>query len=70
MLNSSAKDFSRSIDSQYGKGIKMGFIGLFDTVPSIAGFTNIGQVTSPIAPGVKLYLDRILQRCCPSRSSR
>jgi hypothetical protein len=58
LLNNSAKDFSRSFDSQYGNGIKMGFIGLFDTVPSIAGFTNLGQVTSPIAPGVKLYLDR------------
>lgn len=58
LLNSSARDFSRTFDSQYGSGINMGFIGLFDTVPSIAGFTNFGQVKSPIAPGVKLYLDR------------
>ncbi|WP_445178768.1 T6SS phospholipase effector Tle1-like catalytic domain-containing protein [Pseudomonas sp. McL0111] len=58
LLNQSAKDFSRNFDSQYGSGINMGFIGLFDTVPSIAGFTNFGQVQSPIAPGVKLYLDR------------
>jgi hypothetical protein len=35
----------------------MGFIGLFDTVPSIAGLTNFGMVKSPIAPGIKLYLD-------------
>jgi hypothetical protein len=58
LLNSSASDFSRSFDGQYGSGIDMGFIGLFDTVPSIAGFTNFGRVKSPIAPGVKLYLDR------------
>lgn len=35
----------------------MGFIGPVDTVPSIAGFTNFGRVQSPIAPGIKLYLD-------------
>ncbi|BBP70315.1 hypothetical protein PHLH6_23190 [Pseudomonas sp. Seg1] len=58
LLNRNARDFSRSFDSHYGSGIKMGFIGLFDTVPSIAGFTNFGRVKSPIAPGVKLYLDR------------
>jgi len=58
LLNSNARDFSRNFDSQFGGGIKMGFIGLFDTVPSIAGFTNFGRVKSPIAPGVRLYLDR------------
>ncbi|WP_455805735.1 phospholipase effector Tle1 domain-containing protein [Pseudomonas fluorescens] len=58
LLNGSARDFSRTFGSQYGSGINMGFIGLFDTVPSIAGFTNFGRVKSPIAPGVKLYLDR------------
>lgn len=58
LLNSNAGDFSRNFDNQYGNGIKMGFIGLFDTVPSIAGFTNFGRVKSPIAPGVRLYLDR------------
>lgn len=36
----------------------MGFIGLFDTVPSVAGFTNVGNIQSPVAPGIKLYLDR------------
>jgi hypothetical protein len=58
LLNSNARSFNRSFDSQYGRGISMGFIGLFDTVPSIAGFTNFGQVQSAIAPGVKLYLDK------------
>lgn len=36
----------------------MGFIGLFDTVPSIAGLDNLGNVKSAVAPGIKLYLDR------------
>ncbi len=58
ILNRNAADFSRTFDNKYGNGIKMGFIGLFDTVPSIAGFTNLGRVKSPIAPGVRLYLDR------------
>jgi hypothetical protein len=58
LLNRNAGDFSRTFDNQYGNDIKMGFIGLFDTVPSIAGFTNLGRVKSPIAPGVRLYLDR------------
>ncbi|MFG6207487.1 phospholipase effector Tle1 domain-containing protein [Pseudomonas retamae] len=58
VLNGSARDFSRTFDSQYGRGINVGFIGLFDTVPSVAGFSNLGQVQSPVAPGVKLYLDR------------
>ncbi len=53
-----AKNFSRTFSDEYGGGINMGFIGLFDTVPSIAGFTNFGRVKSPIAPGVRLYLDR------------
>lgn len=58
LLRSNSKNVSRTFNDQYGNGINMGFIGLFDTVPSIAGFTNFGQVKSPTAPGVKLYLDR------------
>ncbi|MBS4086134.1 T6SS phospholipase effector Tle1-like catalytic domain-containing protein [Pseudomonas rustica] len=58
LLNGYSSEFSGSFDSQYGNGIKMGFVGLFDTVPSIAGFTNFGRVKSAIAPGVRLYLDR------------
>ena len=58
LLRSNSRDFSRTFNYQYSSGINMGFIGLFDTVPSIAGFTNFGRVKSPIAPGVKLYLDR------------
>jgi hypothetical protein len=58
LLTAYASNFSRTFNDQYGSSINMGFIGLFDTVPSIAGFTNFGRVKSPIAPGVKLYLDR------------
>lgn len=57
LLSTYAHNFSRTFLDQYGSSIRMGFIGLFDTVPSIAGFTNFGRVQSPIAPGIKLYLD-------------
>ncbi len=57
LLATYANNFSRTFVDQYGGSFRMGFIGLFDTVPSIAGFTNLGRVKSPIAPGVKLYLD-------------
>jgi hypothetical protein len=58
VLRSNAKAFSSSFNDQFKSGINMGFIGLFDTVPSIAGLANLGNVKSAIAPGVKLYLDR------------
>ena len=57
LLSTYAHNFSRTFLDQYGSNVRMGFIGLFDTVPSIAGFTNLGRVQSPIAPGIKLYLD-------------
>jgi hypothetical protein len=58
VLRSNPKGFSSSFGGQYNSEIIMGFIGLFDTVPSVAGFTNIGNIQSPVAPGIKLYLDR------------
>ena len=58
ILRSNVRALSSTFNDQYKSSINMGFIGLFDTVPSIAGFTNLGDVKSPIAPGVKLYLDR------------
>lgn len=54
--NSSA--FGPGFTGQYNTEVMVGFIGLFDTVPSIAGITNLGNIQSPVAPGVKLYLDR------------
>lgn len=58
VLRSIPKGFSSGFGTQYNSEIIMGFIGLFDTVPSVAGFTNIGNIQSPVAPGIKLYLDR------------
>lgn len=58
VIRSNSSGFSPSFDSQYNSEIIMGFIGLFDTVPSVAGVTNLGNIQSPVAPGIKLYLDR------------
>jgi len=58
VLRSNPEAFSKTFIDQYNADIRMGFIGLFDTVPSIAGWSNFGNVKSPIATGIKLYLDR------------
>ena len=58
VLRNNASDFSRTFIDQYQGSINMGFIGLFDTVPSVAGWSNFGNVKSPVATGIKLYLDR------------
>ena len=58
ILRSVADAFSSTFSDQYKSDINMGFIGLFDTVPSIAGWSNLGDIKSPIATGIKLYLDR------------
>lgn len=36
----------------------MGFIGLFDTVESVAGLDNLGDVRSRVVPGLRIYLPR------------
>lgn len=56
VLRGNANAFGRSFIEQYQRDINMGFIGLFDTVASIAGLSNLGNVSSAIAPGLKLYL--------------
>lgn len=58
VLRSNANAFSRTFLDQYQGSINMGFIGLFDTVPSIAGWSNLGDIKSSVATGIKLYLDR------------
>ncbi|KAA0973164.1 phospholipase effector Tle1 domain-containing protein, partial [Pseudomonas sp. ANT_J28] len=58
VLRSNPNAYSATFNDQYKSGIHMGFIGLFDTVPSIAGWSNLGNIKSPIATGIKLYLDR------------
>jgi hypothetical protein len=57
VLRSNASDFSRTFIDQYQSSINIGFIGLYDTVPSVAGWSNLGNVKSPVATGIKLYLD-------------
>ncbi|CAI8795964.1 phospholipase effector Tle1 domain-containing protein [Pseudomonas chlororaphis] len=58
ILHDYSKAFSPRFNRQYGNDVDMGFIGLFDTVPSVAGLSNLGNVRSAIAPGIKLHLDR------------
>ncbi|SFQ58168.1 Uncharacterized alpha/beta hydrolase domain [Pseudomonas sp. NFPP07] len=58
ILHSHSEALSPNFNRQYGHDVDMGFIGLFDTVPSIAGLSNLGNVRSAIAPGIKLHLDR------------
>jgi hypothetical protein len=58
ILRGNADAFSSTFSVQYKSDINMGFIGLFDTVPSIAGWSNLGNIKSPVATGIKLYLDR------------
>lgn len=48
--------FARGFSKVFGEGVKTGFIGLFDTVASVGGLSNLGYVRSPAAPGIKLYL--------------
>ncbi|MBP3998106.1 phospholipase effector Tle1 domain-containing protein [Pseudomonas koreensis] len=58
VLRNLPRAFGPRFNDQYKSDINMGFIGLFDTVPSIAGWSNLGNIKSPIATGIKLYLDR------------
>jgi len=58
VLRSNEMHLSRTFVDQFKSSINIGFIGLFDTVPSIAGWSNLGNIKSPIATGIKLYLDR------------
>ncbi|MGE8497887.1 MAG: T6SS phospholipase effector Tle1-like catalytic domain-containing protein [Pseudomonas sp.] len=56
LLREGADAFSPTFNDQYQRDITMGFIGLFDTVASVAGLANLGNVRSAIAPGVNLHL--------------
>ncbi|RKS27563.1 putative alpha/beta hydrolase family protein DUF2235 [Pseudomonas sp. WPR_5_2] len=48
--------FARTFSKVFGEGVSTGFIGLFDTVASVGGLSNLGYIRSPATPGVKLYL--------------
>ncbi len=56
-LRDNARAFGSTFVDQYQRDINMGFIGLFDTVASVAGLINLGNVRSAITPGIKLHLD-------------
>jgi hypothetical protein len=56
VLRSNGKAFARSFIDQYQHDINMGVIGLFDTVAAVAGLSNLGNVSSPVAPGLRLHL--------------
>lgn len=60
VLNRHSSGFGRTFLDLYKSDINMGFIGLFDTVASIAGLANLGNVRSSVAPGLRLYLPRTL----------
>lgn len=56
VLNQTKAKFSRFfMPDTYD--IRTGFVGLFDTVASVAGLSNLGNYSSHRTPGLKLYLD-------------
>lgn len=57
-LRDNSQTFSPNFIGRYQRDINMGFIGLFDTVTAVAGLANLGNVSSSIAPWVKLHLPR------------
>ncbi|WP_183781338.1 DUF2235 domain-containing protein [Pseudomonas sp. JAI115] len=60
ILTQYERALSRTFLDYYNSDIRIGFIGLFDTVASIGGFSNGWNVQSPITPGVRLHLPRAL----------
>jgi hypothetical protein len=63
-LGQTIKMFRRAFDEtfsgEYQQDIQMGFIGLFETVASVGGLANLGNVQSRKAPWLNLYLPRSL----------
>lgn len=58
VLQGNASAFDKGFVDRYGRDITVGFIGLFDTVASVGGLANLGNVRSATAPGLNLYLPR------------
>ena len=57
-LQNNAKGFAPDFVERYQYGFNVGFIGLFDTVASVGGLTNFGNIRSTVTPGINLYLPR------------
>ncbi|NBA96655.1 PAAR domain-containing protein [Pseudomonas sp. R5(2019)] len=58
VLKNNKMAFTQSFEVDYQRDLEVGFIGLFDTVASVGGWTNFGYVRSPHAPGINLHLPR------------
>lgn len=57
-LQDNSKSFSSDFDGRFQRSVNMGFIGLFDTVASVGGLANLGNVRSSITPWLNLHLPR------------
>jgi len=57
-LHDNPKAFCSSFVARYQRGIDVRFIGLFDTVASVGGLANLGNIRSSITPGLNLHLPR------------
>lgn len=57
-LQSNARVLSKHFIGRYGRDINVGFIGLFDTVASVGGLKNLGNIRSAITPWLNLHLPR------------
>ncbi len=57
-LQDNGRAFSSSFIHRYQRGINMGFIGLFDTVASVGGLANLGNIQSSTTPWLKQHLPR------------
>ena len=58
VLQSHASAFDKNFVNRYRRDVDVGFIGLFDTVASVGGLANLGNVRSATTPGLNLYLPR------------
>lgn len=58
ILQDTTRRFAPDFIERYQYGIDVGFIGLFDTVASVGGLANLGNIRSAITPWVNLYLPR------------
>ncbi|AHL73836.1 hypothetical protein CH92_01485 [Stutzerimonas stutzeri] len=57
-LQSNVRVFNKDFVDHYGRDINISFIGLFDTVASVGGLKNLGNIRSSITPWLNLYLSR------------
>lgn len=56
VIQGGGKAFGAFFVEQFQADIQIGFIGLFDTVAAVAGLSNLGNIRTAVAPGLKLHL--------------